>query len=229
VKTLVSVDWDYYSGTVEHVFDAPVWGTRDHEEDRTLAWRNRALKRDPHATSWNALGDDYPLYGNPDELLAYRNLPVYVAWSHAHAWTWLERHPGRRVVNHDSHHDLYSRSGDPHRVRPGNWAGLALARDLVSSYVCVYPAWHARVRVTEGYDLDRTRDETDPHLPPGVRARVRLGRGEALPARADVESVLLVQSPAWTSPAHDDAFRRLVRHLGAVPISAPYARPWRHE
>ena len=42
---LLSIDWDAFSGTRELVFDAPIWGTRDREEDRLQAWRDRARRR----------------------------------------------------------------------------------------------------------------------------------------------------------------------------------------
>lgn len=228
---LLSVDWDYYSGTREHVFDAPLWGTPDREADRVQRWRARALRRDPSARGWDALAHDFPLYGNPGELLAYAGLPTFVAWSHAHAWEWLEaclRQFGPRLAVHnlDSHHDLFSLSGDSERVRPGNWAGLALRRDWVGSYTCAYPAWHAAVRVAEGFDLARTWAEATPHLAPALTARAQLTRGEPLPARQDVRALLLVQSPAWTNPAHDDALFALARSLNARVLSAPYVRPW---
>lgn len=223
---LLSLDWDYYSGSAEHVFDAPLWGSPDREADRAARWRERALGRDPQARGWEVLARDFPLYGDPRELLVFQGRPTFVAWSHAHAWTWLERFPGRAVLNFDSHHDLYSLSGDAARVRPGNWAGLALASGRAARYACVYPAWHAQVRVAEGYDLSRTWGELEGKLARGLWPRLRLSRGEALPAPAEVEALLLVQSPAWTNPAHDELFFELARTLGAEALSAPILRPW---
>ena len=223
---LLSVDWDFYSGTLKHVFDAPLWGTPDREFDRLERWRERARKRDFQANGWEVLASDFPLFGNPRELLAYAGLPTFVAWSHAHAWEWLERYPNRDVLNFDSHHDLYSKSGDFARVRPGNWAGLALKRGLVLHYTCVYPSWHQEVRVSEGYDLERTWEEVRAHLDSQLWPRVTLSRASALPRPAEVESLLLVQSPAWTSPAHDEAFLDVGKELRAEEISAPHRRPW---
>ncbi len=221
---LLSIDWDFYSGCNEHVFDAPLWGTPDREHDRLNRWRERALKRDARASGWHALEGDFPLHGDPRELLAYRGVPTFVAWSHAHAWDWLARFPGRDLVNFDSHHDLYSLSGDPQRVRPGNWAGLALARGVIGSYACLYPAWHAGVRVAEGFDLERTWDEVRAALAAEHHKLVVLQRARQLPQPYEVESLLLVQSPAWTSPAHDGVFFELMGALGAEPLSAPLKR-----
>ena len=221
---LLSIDWDFYSGCNEHVFDGPLWGTPDREHDRLARWRERALKRDARANGWTTLAKDFPLHGDPHELLVYKGLPTFVAWSHAHAWDWLTRFPGRDVLNFDSHHDLYSASGDPERVRPGNWAGLALERGLVGRYTCAYPAWHADVRVAEGFDLERTWDEVRAGLSPALLPRVELGRNSPLPDSAHVESLLLVQSPAWTSPAHDGVFFELAGALEAVPLSPPLER-----
>ncbi|PYE55178.1 arginase [Deinococcus yavapaiensis] len=218
---LLSVDWDYYSGTVEHTFDAPIWGSRDREEDRVEAWRARARKRG--GADWEVLAEDFPLHGDPTGLSRYMGRPTFVAWSHASAWAWLERFPRREVVNFDSHHDLYSSSGDPERVRPGNWAGLALKRQLVTRYTCVYPAWHENVRVAEGFDLGRTRGEIE-QARPDVAPFVALSRGDALPPAESVEAVLLVQSPSWTNPAHDDVFLDLASRLDAEELTAPYRR-----
>ena len=223
---LLSIDWDHYSGAIEHVFDSPLWGTPDREDDRTHRWRERARQRDTRACGWHVLESEFPLYGDPSELLVFAGVPTFVAWSHAHAWTWLERYPQRDVVNFDSHHDLYSLSGDPERVRPGNWAGRALTLGLMRSYACIYPKWHADVRVTEGHDLDRTWSEVHARLPRDVCRRMTLQRARQLPKAHEVEAVLLVQSPSWTSPAHDGAFLEVVRALHATELSAPYARSW---
>lgn len=223
---LLSVDWDYYSGSIEHVFDAPLWGTPDREFDRLERWHERARKRDEEANGWEALDKDFPLYGDPRELLAYGGIPTFAAWSHAHAWEWLERYSGREVLNFDSHHDLYSNSGDPEKVRPGNWAGLALSAGLISRYACVYPSWHGEVRVAEGHDLARTWKEVQANLASALWPRVTLSRAKRLPHPAEVESLLLVQSPSWTNPAHDGVFLELVQALSARELSAPHLRRW---
>ncbi|GHF51978.1 hypothetical protein HNQ07_003098 [Deinococcus metalli] len=223
---LLSVDWDAFSGTRELVFDAPIWGTRDRPHDRTDAWWTRVLRRG--GTSWAALEGDYPLYPGWEALGRYAGVPAFVALSHADAWAWLERYPGQDVLNVDSHHDLASFSGDPRRVRPGNWAGLGLHAGLIRHYTCVYPAWHAHLPVAEGFDLARTRAEVGPLLAPDVLERAALRRqlhpDAGWPDAAQVTSVLLVQSPAWTSPAHDDTFTDVVRGVGATPISEPLER-----
>ncbi len=221
---LLSVDWDCYSACAELVFDAPIWGTADREADRLDAWRARATRRG--GAGWAALDEDFPLLGDWAALRRYAGRPAFVAWSHAHAWGWLERFPGREVLNLDSHHDLGSTSGDPTRLRPGNWAGLALAHGLAPRYTARYPAWHAHLPVAEGYDLDRTRAELAARLPPEVLRRVTLERSDDLPEPARVEAVLLVQSPAWTSPAHDAAFMTVCGALAAQELSPPLARPW---
>ncbi|NTY01119.1 arginase [Deinococcus sp. JMULE3] len=228
---LLSIDWDAFSGTRELVFDAPIWGTRDREEDRLDAWTARVLKRGGDA--WTALEADFPLYPGWEALRAYAGVPAFVTLSHADAWTWLEQYPGLDVLNLDSHHDLGSRSGDPARVRPGNWAGLGLARGLIRTVTTLYPDWHADLPVAEGFDLDRTRGEIRDLLPPALLDRVTLTRqarrGAALPDPACVTSVLLVQSPAWTNPAHDPAFLALAADLGAHTLVPPYPRMGRGE
>lgn len=225
---LLSLDWDAFSGTRELVFDAPIWGTRDREPDRVEAWRGRARKRDPQAPGWTALDADFPLYPGWEALERYAGISAHVTLTHADAWAWLEAFPGRDVLNVDSHHDLASRSGDPARVRPGNWAGLSLRAGRMRDYTCLYPNWHAEVPVAEGHDLERTRKELEPLLAPEVLARARLARmahpADALPDPAEVTALLLVQSPAWTNPAHDAAFFRLARVLGALPITPPLDR-----
>ena len=223
---LLSLDWDAFSGCRELVFDAPIWGTPDREADRVDAWRARALKRDAQATSWAALDNDFPLYPGWQAFEQYAGRPTFVAWSHAHAWAWLERFPGREVLNIDSHHDLYSLSGDGWQVRPGNWAGLGLEGGLISHYTAAYPAWHAQVPVAEGYALARTRVEISAHLSPELLRRLTLARDLPLPPAAEVEALLLVQSPAWSSPAHDPAFASLALALKAQVLSEPYQRFW---
>lgn len=224
---LLSIDWDAYSGTRELVFDAPIWGTRDLEHDRLEAWRGRARKRG--GQGWAALDADFPLYPGWRELEQYAGVPAFVALSHADAWGWLEHfstsdQPGQDVLNLDSHHDLASRSGDGSRVRPGNWAGLGLRAGLIRRYTCRYPAWHAELPVAEGFDLDRTRAELGPLLPPGVLARVTLTRTLPLPPPAEVTALLLVQSPAWTNPAHDAEFLALAGHLNCATLTQPMER-----
>lgn len=225
---LLSLDWDAFSGTRELVFDAPIWGTRDREPDRLEAWRERARKRDPGAPGWTALDADFPLYPGWEGLERYAGIPATVTLTHADAWTWLEAFPGQDVLNVDSHHDLASLSGDAGRVRPGNWAGLGLRAGLIRRYTCLYPDWHAGLPVAEGFDLARTWDEVASLLPPEVLERVTLRRmddpGAGLPDPARVTAVLLVQSPAWTSPAHDPVFFGLARTLRAVPLTPPLSR-----
>ncbi len=223
---LLSVDWDAYSGCAEFVFDAPIWGTPDREHDRLAAWRERAGRRGGAEVGWEVLEPDFPLYPGWQELLAYAGRPAFAAWSHAHARAWLERFPGREVLNIDSHHDLATRRGNPGAWRPGNWAGLALAGGLVDRYTVRYPEWHRELAVAEGHDLERTWTELcEAGLPPGLLERVTLERGSALPPAAGVEALLLVQSPAWTSPAHDPAFFSLLERLGAQELSLPLLRP----
>ncbi|MFC4426616.1 arginase [Deinococcus navajonensis] len=219
---LLSVDWDAFSGTRELVFDAPIWGTPDQDHDRLDAWRTRARRRAGQrvtpAVSWADLEPDFPLYPGWETLTRYAGVPAFITLSHADAWGWLEQFPGHDILNLDSHHDLSSFSGDRARLRPGNWAGLALEAGLVGSYTCQYPEWHADLPVAEGHDLERTRSELGDLLSPAVLDRVTLARGGRLPEPAEVRSVLLVQSPAWTSPAHDGALWTLAATLGAQAL-----------
>ncbi|THF66779.1 arginase [Deinococcus sp. Arct2-2] len=233
---LLSIDWDAYSGCADLVFDAPIWGTRDLPADRMEAWQTRTLKRNPEAQNWTPLDADYPLYPGWEALERYAGCPAWVTLSHADAWGWLEEHAARTgaaadVLNIDSHHDLASRSGDPARVRPGNWAGLGLSAGLIGRYECLYPAWHAGLAVAEGFDLERTFAEVAGLLPPELLPRIALHRmahpDDGLPDPAQVSGVLLVQSPAWTSPAHDAAFWQLARHLKAQELVPPLQRVWR--
>ncbi|BBN96213.1 arginase family hydrolase [Deinococcus grandis] len=228
---LLSIDWDAFSGTRELVFDAPIWGTRDLDHDRSGAWVDRARGRG--GQDWDVLEADFPLYSGWEALRAYVGVPAFVTLSHADAWAWLERYPGLDVLNLDSHHDLGSRSGDPARVRPGNWAGLGLARGLIRTVTTLYPDWHAALPVAEGFDLDRTRGELGDLLPAALLDRVTLARqarpGAALPDPARVTSLLLVQSPAWTNPAHDPAFLALAAELGAQVLVPPHPRMGRAE
>lgn len=219
---LLSIDWDAYSGTREFVFDAPIWGTRDLPQDRLAAWQVRARKRG--GEDWAALDADFPLYSGWQELEQYAGVPAFVALSHADAWGWLRQFPGRDVLNIDSHHDLASFSGDGARVRPGNWAGLGLRAGLIRRYTCAYPAWHTVLPVAEGFDLERTHAELTPLLPPEVLGRVTLTRDLPLLPPAEVTALLLVQSPAWTNPAHDPQFFDLAGQLRCVPLTQPMAR-----
>ena len=222
---LLSVDWDAYSGCADLVFDAPIWGTPDREHDRLTRWKERAAKRG--GSDWHALDADFPLYGGWQALAQYAGLPVFSALSHEQAREWLRAFPGRDVLNIDSHHDLSNRRGDPQRWRPGNWAGLGLAAGLIGRYTARYPEWHAGLLVAEGHDLPRTRHELEAALTPGVLERVTLERSSLLPAPTEVEALLLVQSPAWTNPAHDAALFGVLHALGALPLGEPpLERPW---
>ncbi|ULH14840.1 arginase [Deinococcus sp. KNUC1210] len=216
---LLSVDWDAYSGCADLVFDAPIWGTPDREHDRLARWHERVSKRG--GSDWQALDAEFPLYPGWQELTQYAGVPVYSALSHEQAALWLHAFPGRDVLNIDSHHDLSNLRGDPQRWRPGNWAGLGLAAGLIERYTVRYPEWHAGLLVTEGYDLSRTRQELETALLPDVLARVQLERSAALPAPAEVEAVLLVQSPSWTNPAHDAALFGLLHALKATALGEP--------
>lgn len=225
---LLSVDWDAYSAVRPLVFDAPIWGTADRAADRTERWEERARSRDPQARDFSALAGDYPLLGRPDDLRRYRGRPVYALWSHAHLLPLLERWAAERgplpVLSVDSHHDLFSGSGNPAAPRPGNWAGLALARGMVSRLTVRYPPWHAGLPVAEGFDLARTAEELRAALPPALLSRLTLERSAELPPPEAVGAVVLVQSPSWCSPAHDPALLELLNTLSATPITAPRSR-----
>jgi hypothetical protein len=232
LKHLLSVDWDYFSGSAELVFDSPFWGSRDTEFDRFEAWEARALKRG--GSGFEVLRDDFPLFGNPFELLKFAGLPCYATVSHSDAYALIERLGISSVVNLDSHHDLYSLSGDPTRVRPGNWAGLALEHGLISSYNCIYPAWHETVRVTEGFDLSRTELELPERFRRGWSQTIpytipSLQRGMPKFEPADFGALLLVQSPAWTNPLYDHVFLELCDGLNAQLISPILERPFKHD
>ncbi|MDB5045073.1 MAG: arginase [Deinococcus sp.] len=240
MPVLLSIDWDAYSGCAELVFDAPIWGTRDLPADRYEAWQARTLKRNGKAQDWSPLDADYPLHPGWEALERYAGCPAWVTLSHADAWEWLQDHARQSgapndVLNIDSHHDLASRSGDGTRVRPGNWAGLGLGGGLIRHYSCLYPAWHAALPVAEGFDLERTHAEVSGLLPPEVLPRLTLHRMAhptgRWPAPAEVSGVLLVQSPAWTNPAHDAAFWHLAgvlgeRGQGAQVRVPPLRRVW---
>lgn len=220
----MSVDWDYFSGSAELIFDSPFWGTRDTEFDRFEAWEARALKRG--GSSFEVLKADFPLFGNPFELLKFTGLPCYVTLSHSDAYALIKDLGVSSVVNLDSHHDLYSSSGNPTRVRPGNWAGLALEHGLILSYTCIYPDWHEKVRVTEGFDLSRTKLELPSRF---AKAEIELRRGILQLEPEAVSAVLLVQSPAWTNPLYDAVFLELCQTLSAQIISPPLERPFKHD
>lgn len=221
---LLSIDWDAFSGTRELVFDAPIWGTPDREYDRLAAWRVRADKRG--GGSWAALAADFPLYGGWQQLAQYAGIPSWVALSHAEAWQWLEFFEVQDVLNIDSHHDLGNLSGDPARVRPGNWAGLALQTGRIRSYTCQYPAWHKDLPVAEGFDLERTCSEIKALLPPETLERVHLTRADTWPDPQLVKGLLLVQSPAWTNPDHDGIFHGECRQLQAKVLTLALERPY---
>lgn len=221
---LLSVDWDAFSGTRELVFDAPIWGTADREADRLSVWQERAHKRGGAA----GLAQDFPLYSGWERLREYAGVPTFLTLSHADAWDWVGRFGPQPVLNVDSHHDLASFSGDAARVRPGNWAGLALAQGRIERYTCLYPDWHADLPVAEGYDLERTRAEVTPLLSPEVARKVKLTRqahpADGWPAPSQVTALLLVQSPAWCSPLHDETLLNLAAELGAVTLTPPLER-----
>jgi hypothetical protein len=223
-KHLLSVDWDYFSGSAELVFDSPFWGTRDTDFDRFEAWEARVLKRG--GSSFEVLQDDFPLFGQPLELLKFAGLPCYATVSHSDAYALIKHLGISSVVNLDSHHDLFSSSGDPNRVRPGNWAGLALEHGLISSYTCIYPAWHENVRVTEGFDLNRTKLELPSRL---SDFEIDLQHGDLKLEPESVSAVLLVQSPAWTNPLYDSMFLELCDGLNAQLISAILERSFKHD
>lgn len=218
---LLSVDWDAFSGSVDEVFDSPLWGVRDNEHSRCALWQERLKRRG--GLHWQDLEGDFPLSADVSPLLNYAHLPVWVALSHEHIWPVLEEMRPSLVINIDSHHDLYSSSGDPERLRPGNWAGQALRRGLVEEVICRYPLWHAGVRVAEGFDLSRTRAEIA-LAAPELLSGARLERSEEWPAADTLAGVVLVQSPSWSNPAHDALFWALAREMGATELSKPLWR-----
>lgn len=221
MSLLLSVDWDYFSGSLEHVFDSPLWGSSDLEFDRLERWRERARVRG--GSSFEVLRKEFPLYGNPRELLRFAGVPTFAVSSHDAAYGLLETLNCSSVINLDSHHDLFSSSGDPKRVRPGNWAGLALEHGLIESYVCIYPTWHADVRVTEGFDLKRTWSEL------GARAwrnRVSLSRDQSVLDSLEPNFVLLVLSPSWSNPLFDPLFFEIARGLNAQIEPGLACRSW---
>ncbi len=216
---LLSVDWDYYSASAELVFDSPLWGSKDTGFDRGEAWNVRVSKRG--GSSFETLREDFPLLGDFNDLERLAGVPCYATVNHADAFGLLERLGCQGVINLDSHHDLYSLSGDPARLRPGNWAGRALEDGLISAYTCLYPLWHAGVRVTEGYDLERTRSELPPRFS-AFNLELRCEIPTLQPS--DFEAILLVQSPAWTNPLYDADFLKLCHNLKAEFITLPLER-----
>jgi hypothetical protein len=212
---LLSVDWDFFSGCLEHVFDAPIWGSKDTEFDRTEAWLERAKKRN------GDLSTDFPLLEDWRWLLQFTGIKTLATLSHADAYALLEQTPFLSVTNLDSHHDLYSSSGNPKKVRAGNWAGLALEHRLIKNYTCVYPTWHQHVHVCEGFDLTRTKTELGSRLTPNIKLkRTALAQLEL----KKIETILLVQSPAWTNPEHDPEFFALCTALKADFLAKPLNR-----
>ena len=212
---LLSVDWDFFSGCLEHVFDAPIWGSKDTEYDRTEAWFERAKKRNGNLSS------DFPLLENWRWLLQFEGIKTLATLSHADAYNVLEQTPFLSVTNLDSHHDLFSLSGDPKRVRAGNWAGLALEHGLIQNYTCVYPIWHEHIRVAEGYDLERTKTELGSRFTANIKLeRTALAQLEL----KNITAILLVQSPAWTNPEHDPMFFELCQALNAEYLTKPLKR-----
>ncbi len=213
---LLSIDWDYFSGCAEHVFDAPIWGVQDTHFDRLEAWQRRAKKRNGN------LSQDFPLQEDWPCLKQFFGVPSFVAQSHASAYAWLQNFSDTQVLNLDSHHDLYSQSGDETKIRPGNWAGLALQHGFIKKYTCVYPPWHEHVRVAEGFDLARTWQEIGKKFAEPV---VELCRAAPSELRLEkISALLLVQSPAWTNPEHDQKFFEICEHLNAQVLEAPLKR-----
>ena len=111
---------------------------------------------------------------------------------------------------------------------------MALEHGLISSYTCTYPAWHENVRVTEGFDLSRTKlelperfrrgwSETIPYTIPSLQ------RGMPKLEPAHFGAVLLVQSPAWTNPLYDSKFLELCQGLNAEIISPILERPFKND
>lgn len=224
---LLSIDWDAFSGTRELVFDAPIWGTADHEDDRLEAWRKRVAKR--NGTDWTALEHDFPLYSDWQQLKQYAGIPSYITLSHADAWTWLnqyQEHGPQQIINIDSHHDLVNLSGDQERIRPGNWAGLGLKRGLIKTYHCIYPQWHSDLPVAEGFDIERTWQEIRPLLPQHIHPTIHLTRVHSWPDAKQITAILLVQSPSWCNPAHDWALNKVAQWLQATPLIPPLERPY---
>lgn len=220
---LLSVDWDYFIGSADLIFDSPLWGTADTLLERNAAWSARAVKRG--GSSFEVLRDDFPLLVSPKPLEKLAGVPCFACVTHSDAYALLQKLEIKQVLNLDSHHDLYSSSGDPERVRPGNWAGLALERGLIDAYTCRYPAWHSSLRVAEGFDLERTRAE----LPARFSSlNLTLERGKLELPQSEIEALLLVQSPAWTNPLFDSDFVALCAALSAELLELPLERTFIH-
>jgi hypothetical protein len=219
---LLSIDWDYSSGCGEQVFDAPIWGSTDSAFARAEAWQQRLEQRNGDLERFAA---DFPLFGDWAWAKKHRGVPTYATLSHADAYALAKSLGMTRIINLDSHHDLYSGGGDVARLRPGNWAGLALQHGIIAHYTCVYPAWHQHLPVSEGFDLERTWSEINGRFSP---SQVTLTRQplQSLDC-ADLQAIILVQSPAWSSPQHDPMFFELCQSLGAVNwATAPLWRIW---
>ena len=251
MSRLLSIDWDFFAGAREHVFDSPLWGSPDLAFDRLERWRERARSRGGtglegsgfEGSGFEVLRNDFPLFGNPRELLRFAGVPTFAVVSHDAAYGLLEDLECSGVINFDSHHDLFSSSGDPKRLRPGNWAGLALERGLIESYACIYPAWHAGVRVGEGFDLERTWSEIGARA---FRDRVCLS-SEALGSDHlgldrlgldflglnhlgpdSIRAIVLVLSPSWSNPLYDSLFFEIAHGLDAKIQTGLVDRTWSH-
>jgi hypothetical protein len=221
MNTLLSLDWDFFAGSGEHIFDSPLWGSPDLEFDRLERWRERAKTRG--GTDFEVLRQDFPLFAKPRDWQFLERLlegiPAWAVTSHDAVYGLLEQSRCSQVINLDSHHDLFSSSGNPTRLRPGNWAGLALEHRLIESYSCVYPDWHKDVRVSEGFDLERTWCEIGQR---SWRDRVHLERSSATlestcmsSLRDSLRAVVLVLSPAWSNPCFDAEYFALASALQA--------------
>jgi hypothetical protein len=238
-KIIISLDWDFCSGCREHVFDAPIWGSRDDDVARTEAWKTRLAKR---TNDHGVFSHDFPLYDDAHSLIAWLQLnwvqsgiPCYAMLSHASLYTLLASLGTHNIYNIDSHHDLYSSSGDGQRLRPGNWAGLALRDGYIDTYACIYPPWHSSIPVGEGFDLARTQQELEQHNSnPNTKLTLPLSRitlqRQSLESvlnavsNTDVAAIALIQSPAWCNPDHDVVFWGLVQRLRATIIDTPAPR-----
>ena len=220
---LLSIDWDYFVGSADLIFDSPLWGTADTVLERSAAWSARAMKRG--GSSFEVLRDDFPLLVSPKPLEGLAGVLCFACVTHSDAYALLQRLEVKKVLNLDSHHDLFSSSGDPERVRPGNWAGLALENSLIDAYTCRYPVWHSDLRVSEGFDLERTRAELPIKL---SSLNVTLERGGLELSRSEIEAVLLIQSPAWTNPLFDRDFLELCEVLNAKFLEIPLERRFIH-
>ena len=213
MSTLLSVDWDYFSGSLEHIFDSPLWGSADLEFDRCERWRERARSRG--GSGFEVLRHDFPLFGDPRALLRFVGVPTFAVSNHDAAYGLLKPLNCSSVINLDSHHDLFSSSGDPNRVRPGNWAGLALEHGLIGSYSCIYPSWHSEIRVSEGFDLDRTCSEIGARVWRDLVSLSREPPGLDGLEYQSVRAMLLVLSPSWSNPLYDPLFLELAHGLNA--------------